>query len=162
MKLVQIFIIAVVIFLCSCEGRDKHTGDSSSADSLSAMRMATESNQVSSDVDSSQGTVLSQSWDGTYKGYLPCADCEGIETVIVLNKDLSYTKSEKRIGSNETDAVTVSGKFKQLKDSRIELEGIFKGAARYFIGEGKLVQVDDKNRVVRGPLADKFGLKKVK
>ena len=29
-------------------------------------------------------------WNGTYKGILPCADCEGIKTELELNSDKTY------------------------------------------------------------------------
>ncbi len=29
-------------------------------------------------------------WDGIYRGVLLCADCEGIQTTIYLNRDLGY------------------------------------------------------------------------
>lgn len=36
----------------------------------------------------SDNSMTSVDWVGSYQGILPCADCEGIKTQIVLNKDL--------------------------------------------------------------------------
>lgn len=36
--------------------------------------------------------TLSFEWAGEYYGVLPCADCEGIETLIELRNDLTYDK----------------------------------------------------------------------
>ena len=33
-------------------------------------------------------------WDGTYKGFLPCASCPGILTTIKLNNDKTFEKSD--------------------------------------------------------------------
>ena len=40
-------------------------------------------------------------WSGIYTGVLPCADCEGIETTIILKSDNTYLKTEKYLGENE-------------------------------------------------------------
>ena len=48
--------------------------------------------------DNSQNAL---DWAGTYKGILPCADCEGIETKIILNENATYQKTEKYLGENE-------------------------------------------------------------
>lgn len=37
-------------------------------------------------------------WEGVYMGVVPCADCEGIQTMIKLNKDNSYTIQTKYLG----------------------------------------------------------------
>ncbi len=34
--------------------------------------------------------MTSVDWPGTYQGILPCADCEGIKTQLLINKDLNY------------------------------------------------------------------------
>ena len=36
----------------------------------------------------------SLSWGGVYQGVLPCADCEGIKTTLVLNYDGTFSLSE--------------------------------------------------------------------
>ena len=41
-----------------------------------------------SDTDRSHNSMNSLDWEGIYTGLLPCADCEGIQTVIKLNRDL--------------------------------------------------------------------------
>src|SRR5690606_19199026 len=33
-------------------------------------------------------------WMGTYEGILPCADCEGIKTTIILKEDGTYSSKE--------------------------------------------------------------------
>ena len=41
-------------------------------------------------------------WEGTYMGIVPCADCEGIEKTILLNKENTYTLTSKYLGKKET------------------------------------------------------------
>jgi len=43
-------------------------------------------------------TVLD--WDGTYQGVIRCADCEGIQLVIKLNTDLTYSLQMKYLGKD--------------------------------------------------------------
>lgn len=37
-------------------------------------------------------------WNGTYRGILPCADCEGIKTEVTLHKDRTYEIARKYLG----------------------------------------------------------------
>ena len=43
-------------------------------------------------------------WVGDYKGVLPCADCNGIETELELKADNSYELSEEYLGKNNQEA----------------------------------------------------------
>jgi uncharacterized lipoprotein NlpE involved in copper resistance len=51
-------------------------------------------------------TANDLNWVGDYKGVLPCADCEGIETELELKADNTYELSEEYLGkqSNEFKA----------------------------------------------------------
>ncbi len=40
--------------------------------------------------DTEHTSQNSVDWAGTYKGVIPCADCPGIETTVVLNDDLTF------------------------------------------------------------------------
>jgi len=46
-------------------------------------------------------SLNSLDWPGIYRGVLPCADCEGIETEIKINADLTYVISSTYLGKNE-------------------------------------------------------------
>jgi len=48
--------------------------------------------KVLADSHNSQNSL---DWQGTYKRVTPCADCEGIETKIILNSDYTYLKTTK-------------------------------------------------------------------
>ena len=48
--------------------------------------------------DNSQTSV---DWPGTYYGVTPCADCEGIETRLILMKDKKYSLERKYLGKSE-------------------------------------------------------------
>ena len=38
-------------------------------------------------------------WAGTYEGTMPCADCEGIETVVELRDDNTFTATYNYVGT---------------------------------------------------------------
>ncbi|MDR3201104.1 MAG: copper resistance protein NlpE, partial [Spirochaetales bacterium] len=48
---------------------------------------------------------------GTYTGIIPCADCEGIETVITLTSDNRYTIRWRYLGKEPENLFEDSGTF---------------------------------------------------
>jgi copper homeostasis protein (lipoprotein) len=57
--------------------------------------------QTSEVKPTADNSMTSIDWAGIYQGILPCADCEGIKTQIVLNKDLSYVLETQYLGKDE-------------------------------------------------------------
>ena len=101
-------------------------------------------------------------WDGIYRGVLPCADCEGIQTTIYLNKDLSYTLKTKYLGKPDT-ARKYSGKFSwNDQGNTITLDNSENSgqAASYFVGENTLTQLDVNGKKITGESASKYILSK--
>lgn len=96
---------------------------------------------------------------GKYKGILPCADCEGIETTIELKTDSTYSREIKYLGKKD-NLFTASGKWTWVSEFVISLGSIKEGPNRYFVAEGKLVQLDMNGKKISGSLADKYKLKK--
>ena len=97
-------------------------------------------------------------WAGTYRDTLPCADCEGILTEIVLNSDLSYKMGTSYLGK-DGKIFRSEGKFSWSKDgSTITLNGVdaTKESNQYKVGENKLIKLDINGKVVTGNLADKY------
>jgi copper homeostasis protein (lipoprotein) len=97
---------------------------------------------------------------GTYKGTLPCADCEGIETTITLNKDETYTSTMKYLGKDEKEFKDM-GDYTWMEDeTRLSLEGIDTPPVFYFVAEGKLIQLDQEGNEIKGNLAKNYELLK--
>lgn len=109
----------------------------------------------------SAGATAKNSLDvvGKYKGILPCADCEGIETNIELKSDSTYSREMKYLGKKD-NLFTASGKWTWVSEFVISLGSIKEGPNRYFVAEGKLLQLDMSGKKISGPLADKYELKK--
>lgn len=82
-------------------------------------------------------------WEGTYKGTLPCQDCEGIATVITLNKDGVFTATTEFKGKKEA-AETIEGKFSwDESGSKITLATATGGVMGvYAVNEGSITNVD--------------------
>ncbi|MCU0360916.1 MAG: copper resistance protein NlpE N-terminal domain-containing protein [Bacteroidia bacterium] len=119
-------------------------------------------------------------WVGIYKGILPCADCEGISTMIQLNKDLTYTKVTQYQGKS-LERFTQSGSFQwNGKGDGIILKPWAKEGAsdeksaegndalnvgkeikeEYKVEEGRLVKLDENGESIKGDLAPKYVLQK--
>jgi uncharacterized lipoprotein NlpE involved in copper resistance len=96
---------------------------------------------------------------GKYKGVLPCADCEGIETTIELKADSTYSREMKYLGKKD-NLFTATGTWTWASEFVINLGSIKEGPNRYFVAEGKLVQLDMSGKKISGSLADKYELKK--
>lgn len=99
-------------------------------------------------------------WAGTYRGVVPCADCEGIDTLLTLNMDNSYLLSTTYLGK-EGDAIQQQGTFEwDAKGSAIQLLNQKEGPALYKVGENQLFQLDMAGQVITGDLAENYKLNK--
>ncbi len=97
---------------------------------------------------------------GTYKGVLPCADCPGIETEIVLNKDETYVKKTKYLEKGDK-VFEELGDFTWLEDGNtMSLEGIDTAPTLYFVSENKLIALDQEGNKIEGDLAKNYELTK--
>jgi len=99
-------------------------------------------------------SMTSLDWAGTYVGELPCADCPGIRSVLMLSEDLTYRLNW--IYEEKGDQVMAeTGSFTWNADgSGIQLNGDSK--TQYQVGEGKLFQLDTEGNKMEGALAEHF------
>lgn len=116
-----------------------------------------QTNEVKAAGDNSMTSV---DWTGTYQGILPCADCEGIKTQIVLQKDLSYLLKTSYIGRGDTVYQT-KGTFKwDGSGSKITLDNSEKQI--YQVGENKLFHLDKSGNRITGNLENNYIMQKEK
>jgi len=103
---------------------------------------------------------ISLDWEGTYRGTLPCADCEGIETCVTLFEDGSYARQTSYLGKG-AEPVTDEGRF-VWDDSgeRITLEPKDAGSQMYEVGENVLIHLDREGRQIGGDLSTRYRLVK--
>lgn len=144
-------LVATVIIGCKNEEK-KEMKEVTSEETMDTM--------VSEVVDG-HNSQNSLDWAGIYEGTTPCADCEGIKTILELNEDNTYVLSQTYLGKPEIDnefkrngSFTWNGlgSIVTLKDGDAEFE--------YKVGENQLWILDANGDIIDGDLADMFILKK--
>ncbi len=146
----QLFFFGVIAFLfTACAGNSSNT-ETTGTDTVATAPPVTGDN-----------SRTSLDWAGTYKGTVPCADCEGIETTISIGTDSSYTLTLNYLGKKEAAVVEKKGTFSwNDAGSTITLAGISDGANQYLVGENKLIQLDLSGNRITGELAARYELAK--
>jgi heat shock protein HslJ len=107
--------------------------------------------------DSSRTSV---DWEGSYRGVVPCADCEGIDTEITLRGDSTYVLWTRYLGTDDAGAEWRGTFAWDAAGATITLAGIADGPSRYLVGENVLVQLDRNGQRITGGLADRYRLAK--
>lgn len=97
---------------------------------------------------------------GTYTGFVPCADCEGISVRIVLNCDQTYELFYRYVGKSD-EYYECSGDFNWNNDGNSIILDCETFAKNYFVGENYLVQYDINGNRISGELEDKYRLTKI-
>ena len=100
-------------------------------------------------------------WAGTYRGVLPCADCEGIETVITLTAEGRFRAHTRYLGKNEgRTEFSRDGAFAWSDDgSTVTLVGDEPNP--YRVGENRLTRLALDGSAITGALASSYVLEKV-
>ena len=109
--------------------------------------------------DPAHSSRVSIDWQGTYRGVLPCADCEGIETVITLLPDGRYERRVRYLGQEDHPAAD-QGTFTWDDGGGFITLGEADNAQRYRVGENRLFHLDQRGERVSGDLADLYVLEK--
>ncbi|MCH7335947.1 copper resistance protein NlpE [Acinetobacter sp. NIPH 2699] len=121
-------------------------------------------------IDSEHTAENSLDWNGSYKGILPCADCEGIETKLELNSDKTFELEETYLGKGDGKSFESKGDGKSFESkgtfqfdnhntSIIQLDQAGDNR-KYFVAEGYLKALDLEGNEITGVLADQYQLKK--
>jgi heat shock protein HslJ len=166
MKHLSIFLFATLTLMYSCNNASEtgSTIDTMSMEpdtSVSPMTINPDTTLNSAPLPIADNSMTSLDWNGTYKGVVPCADCEGIETALTLNLDKTYTLTTKYLGKKDAKLNTSSGSFTWSADgSTITLGGIKNAPSQYKVGENRLFQLDMKGEMIKSQLAPKYILDK--
>lgn len=106
----------------------------------------------------SEGNVLKgMGVVGTYEGKLPCADCTTISTVLSLDNNKNYHMRYVYVGKSE-EIFEHKGKWELDKDI-LSLENI---DYNFKISDDQLQQLDLSGKEIKGDLAEKYVLVKIK
>lgn len=121
---------------------------------IAVMRFARKNKGESDGHNSAQ----SLDWPGTYRGITPCADCEGIETTVSLEKNRTFQIQRKYLGKKNTPFKS-KGTFSWRKDGNsILLKEANNSTTIFRVGEDNLVQLDQQGNAITGSNADKYVL----
>jgi uncharacterized lipoprotein NlpE involved in copper resistance len=98
-----------------------------------------------------------------YIGTLPCADCEGIDVSLQLNKNSDYIMNYVYKG-NHADSTNNSyketGVWSIHGNDTIYLTASKGGVTKYFKSDTALIQLDGDGNRITGPLAENYILHK--
>ena len=98
-------------------------------------------------------------WPGTYHGTLPCADCKGIKTEIILEQDNEYTIRQQYEGKSDSVFVDTGVMTWDKLGGVITFEH---DEMSFQVGENVLSLLDKEGNLITGDLADNYKLNKEK
>jgi len=97
---------------------------------------------------------------GIYEGTIPCDDCEGIKTTLIINNNETFSISAEQLGSQKS--TKDNGRYKleenggilhlRAKDTDLKLQ----------IAKDKLLHLDKHGEVIEGTMAEQYVYRKVK
>jgi copper homeostasis protein (lipoprotein) len=148
MKKIPAFLFLISLLLIGCQPKDGGTS-------------AENSTLTARETDGAHTSKNSLQWHGMYKGVLPCADCEGIETVLVLNAEHTYLLQTKYLGKGDGKVIERTGSIAwNTSGNTIMLAGVEDAPSMYLVAENHLTQLDQNGNKITGDLADKYLLVK--
>jgi len=145
-----IIILTLFVAVISCgHGAKKVTPVPEKADA-NLVIPATDQHNASNSLD----------WQGTYRGTLPCADCEGIETELTINQDNTYELKTSYLGKGD-QTFEEKGTFSWNEaGNTITLSEAKNRPSQYFVAENKVIQLDMAGNKITGSLSEYYILKK--
>ncbi|WP_437922027.1 copper resistance protein NlpE [Sphingobacterium sp. LRF_L2] len=91
---------------------------------------------------------------GTYRGDLPCTDCDAIATILTLGSDRGYVLEYVYVGKN-VEPFTKKGTW-ELQDGDLNLDGL---DYKYRVEPNQLRQLDLSGKEITGDLAERYILR---
>lgn len=144
-------LAAVCVFFLACAGSSSSSEGNQMADTVAVAGETTHA-------DNAHNSQNSLDWPGTYEATLPCADCPGIKTSILINndgtfqihseyleRDLKTEDSGKMMWHDNGSVIHLMG-----KDTNLKLK----------VGENQLLQLDQNGKLIEGELAPHYIYKK--
>lgn len=104
--------------------------------------------------DNSQNSL---DWAGTYEATLPCADCPGIKTILVLTRDNTFNISSTYLEDHTRSTVTEDKGTMTWQDNGgvIHLKGK-ETDLLLRVGENRLFQLDRQGKEIDGTLKEHY------
>jgi heat shock protein HslJ len=95
---------------------------------------------------------------GTYFGVVPCADCEGIETTVILKADGTFDLTQ--VYQGKSNLFNTHGEVSEKNGNLVLTDAVNKNLLQLKIGEGILTQLDMEGNVIEGEHAANYILTK--
>ena len=140
MKKIIYILVLPTLFLWACNNsasNNKQTGDSINSKAVFIDSVALKS-------------------AGIYGGYVPCADCDGIITNLLLNPDMNYRLEETYYKKDEKVFLT-NGVWK-MENGKINLYDSNEVRVSYLSEGDKLLQLNHEGNRISGNLGEKYVL----
>jgi heat shock protein HslJ len=99
-------------------------------------------------------------WNGLYSGFLPCADCSGIQFSLELSEDETF-KLRLVYADKDNSSYDSSGKITWSKDGNCITIGEGNNKMQFLVGGNMLLALDQEGRKITGELAKNYILVKV-
>ena len=96
---------------------------------------------------------------GTFEGTLPCADCSGIKTELVISEDGKFKLTETYMAKKEKQFVS-EGEIVRGEGGRFSLTDKDGTVRQYELTDNTIVVLDAEGKKAEGELADKYILTK--
>jgi copper homeostasis protein (lipoprotein) len=101
-------------------------------------------------------------WEGTYKGMLPCADCEGIQIELSVFKKGNYELT-KRYEGKSSEIITEKGNFRWLPNGNAITLYSGNNSSEYthfLVEENQLIKLDKEANRINSEFSELYILKK--
>ena len=146
MNKIGIFIAVAAFTLISCTNKGSKQKEESQDTTTEAI------------VDS-HTSEISLDWAGVYEGTMPCASCEGIETVVELKDDNTYKATYTYMGGDEY-TVSNNSAFTWDESGQVVILVAEDDIKQFKVGENHLTLLGDDGEVNTGELAEYYVLKR--
>lgn len=148
-------LIATLLTTCALAACSKPTQNAEVNTATPEAKVAS-----SAEIDSAHNAQNSLDWAGDYQGILPCADCEGIKTLLVLNADSTYHLTETYLGKGDNNPFNSKGQFSFDNSGSVITLDKNGDQRKYFIAENRLYALDQDGKKIEGNLAEHYILNK--
>lgn len=104
----------------------------------------------------------SMDWAGTYRGVLPCADCEGIRVELSITKKGAY-ELRKRYEGKLDEIITEKGSFRWLPDGNgitLYSGNNTNDYTHFLVGEKQIIMLDKNANRIESEFSELYILKK--
>ncbi len=146
MNKIGIFIAVAAFTLMSCTNKGSKQNEESQ-------------DTTTETIADSHTSEISLDWEGVYEGTMPCASCEGIETVVELKDDNTYTATYTYMGEDEY-TVSNEGSFTWDESGQVVILVAEDDIKQFKVGENHITLLGDDGEVNTGELAEYYVLKK--